>query len=325
MAKALTMPTAPEAPIAPQISIGDRIHGIEDRIEEIESISGMSNSKSRDKSTRQPAQKSQQEESQEDQEEEQSQNQAQTRQQTRPQQTQPAPQTQQRQTSPTPETMARDAVANGSGALTKRTTSRKSDDNDSKANDSTTPSKNQSTVVIPPNTSAILNDNGQTKFERGRAVLNEFKQLDQEEGATSKSADNTTSSTSTPGIFAPSYGSNSSGHGAVYWLFTVVAVVIMAFVFIRQFLVNKDSKTPPLTKSTLDIPDINEPIGASIPKEAAVKQYKQSSVQTKNPAPTPKPKPIVKTITKPKPLKLESKNNIKTEDDNKGTRFEVRV
>ena len=317
MAKTLTMPTAPEAPVAPQISIGDRIHGIENRIEEIESISGMNNSRSNSQNNHQTEQE-EPEENQEEQEEEQTQTH---------QQTQSTPKTQQRQppqTVRTPEAMARDAVANGSGALTKRTTTRTNDDEDSRADDGGSHSRNQSTVVIPP-TSSALNDNGQTNFERGRAVLNEFKQLDQEEGKIPQNTADTTSSTTTPGIFAPSYGSNSSGHGAAYWLFTVVAVVIMAYFFIRQFLVNKNSKSdiPPLTKSTLDIPDINAPLSSTIPKESAVNQYKQSNSLKSKPIQNTIAKPIVKPVTKPvKPLKLEPKKN---EDESRGKHFEVRV
>lgn len=315
MAKALTMPTAPEAPIAPQVSIGERIHNIENRIEEIESISGMSgNSKSNDRtSDRQSSRQAQEEEEEAQDEQEESESQAAQQ----PQRQQPTPQVQQNQPRnvTTPETMARDAVANGSGALTKRTTKRGGDDNDAKSGNEGTQSKNQSTVVIPPNSSA-LNDNGQTRFERGRAVLNEFKQLDQEEGKTAQSTDKVISSTSTPGIFAPTHNSNS-GHGAAYWLFTVIAVVILAFVFIRQFLVNKNasSKVPPLTKSTLDIPDISKPLSSVVTRQSAASQYNQS----KNVKPTPIKTPVVKPVT------LKTKTPTKTEDDNKGTHFEVRV
>ena len=317
MAKALTMPTAPEAPIAPQVSIGERIHGIENRIQEIEDISGMNGvSKSRNNNRQ-----SQSEEAEESQDE-----QVQSDQPARSQiqnQSQQKAQPSSRKVE-TPETMARDAVANGSGALTKRTTQRGNDERSQDNDGGGSQARNQSTVVIPPNSSA-LNDNGQTNFERGRAVLNEFKQLDQEEGKISQNSTDTSSSTSTPGIFAPSYGSNSSGHGAAYWLFTVVAVVIMAFFFIRQFLVNKNSKSdvPPLTKSTLDIPDINAPLSSTMPKESAVNQYKQSNSLKTKPIQNTIAKPIVKPVAKPvKPLKLEPK---KTEDESRGKHFEVRV
>ena len=324
MAKALTMPTAPEAPIAPQVSIGERIHNIENRIEEIESISGMSgNSKSNDRTSDRQSSRQAQEDNEEEFQDEHEEQESQVVQQ--PQRQQSTPQVQQNQPASrnvtTPETMARDAVANGSGALTKRTTKRGSDDNDTTSADTGSQSKNQSTVVIPPNSSA-LNDNGQTRFERGRAVLNEFKQLDQEEGKSAQSTDKITSSTSTPGIFAPTHNS-SSGHGAAYWLFTVVAVVILAFVFIRQFLVNKNSKSkvPPLTKSTLDIPDISKPLSSIVTKQSAANQYKQSKnnkpTTIKNPNTIPTP--IVKPVT------LKTKSTTKTEDDNKGTHFEVRV
>ena len=318
MAKALTMPSAPEAPIAPQISIGDRIHGIEDRIEEIEGISGMTGvSKSR------KSQQTQQEEAEDTQEEQEEV--AQTSQAQQSKQTQSTPQTQQRQPSSrnvtTPETMARDAVANGAGALTKRTTQRKSDDKESEGTDSgTSQPRNQTTVVIPP--SSALNDNGQTDFERGRAVLNEFKRLDQEEAAKQSSLGSTTSSETSSGLFAPSYGSNS--HGAAYWLFTLVAVAVLAFVFVRQFLVNKDSKsgTPPLTKSMLDIPDISQPPSAV--RQSALNQYRQSKPASSAPSPKPKPSPTIKPPIV-KPVTLKNKSSAKTEDDNKGSHFEVRV
>ena len=312
------MPTAPEAPIAPQISIGDRIHGIESRIEEIEGISGInSSSKSRNNSNSQRQQGNDSEEAQEEQ--------SQTSQQSQPRQTQSTPQVQQRQPSAkkveTPETMARDAVANGSGALTKRTTQRGSDNDSQNADGGDSQAKNQTTVVIPPN--SALNDNGQTSYERGRAVLNEFKQLDQEEAAKQGNFGNTSSSSSTPSLFASSYDSNS--HGAAYWLFTLIAVGVLAFVFVKQFLVNKDapSDTPPLTKSTLDIPDISKP---PVMRKAALNQYKQN-VPTPPTSQKPKPAP---PITKPavpitKPVTLKTKSTVKTEDDNKGGHFEIRV
>ena len=319
MAKALTMPTAPEAPMAPHVSIGDRIHNIENRIEEIEGISGInSGSKSRNSSQNQQRDE-EPEEVAEDQEEEQQQ---QAVQQTQPQRSQP----QQRQSSPqnvtTPESMARDAVANGSGALTKRTTTRSKDDAEANPDNTNAPSKNQSTIVIPPDSN--LSDNGQSSFERGRAVLNEFKQLDQEEAAKSGS-DKGQSTTSTPGLFAPSNNSDSQ-HGAAYWLFTVVAVVILAFVFIRQFMINKKSSSEEPFKPSLAKPKISN--------QAAIDKYNQSKpAPLKKPAkastPIPTPKKINPISTQPtakvKPVSLKSKSSAKTEDDNKGKNFEVRV
>ena len=322
------MPTAPEAPIAPQISIGDRIHGIESRIEEIEGISGInSTSKSRSNTNNQRQQENDSEEAQEEQ--------SQTSQQSQPRQTQSTPQVQQRQPSArkveTPETMARDAVANGSGALTKRTTQRGNDNNDSQnADGANSQAKNQTTVVIPPNSS--LNDDGRTSFERGRAVLNEFKQLDQEEAAKQGSLGNSSSSSSTPTLFTPSYDSNS--HGVAYWLFTLIAIGVLAFVFVKQFLVNKDSPsdTPPLTKSTLDIPDISQPLSNNSPamKKAALNQYKQNVQSPPKSKPVPSINKTVPPITKPtssiaKPVTLKTKTVAKTEDDSKGGHFEVRV
>ena len=320
MAKALTMPTAPEAPMAPQVSIGERIHGIESRIEEIEDISGMNGvSQSRDKSRQ-----SQREESSDNSEGQSEQNEkpAQTS-----QQKQTTPQTQQRQPSSrnvtTPETMARDAVANGSGALTKRTTTRAKDEGNANTDNTGSQSKNQKTVVIPPN--SLLNDDGRTRSEKGRAVLNEFKQLDQEETAQSNlGANQSSSSTSSAGLFAPSH-SSSSEHGAAYWLFTVIAVVILAFVFIRQFMINrKNSKEEPFK------PSLNKP---QISGKLALDKYNQSKpVSTKPPekpsmpAAVPSLKPVsLQQPPKVKPVSLKTKSSVKTEDDNKGSHFEVRV
>lgn len=309
------MPTAPEAPIAPQISIGDRIHGIESRIEEIEGISGMNGaSKS---GTKAKDRQSQQEETGDSQEE-----QAQSSQQSQVRQSTPQRQPSSRNVT-TPETMARDAVANGSGALTKRTT-RRSDDEESQGDGgNTSQPKNQTTVVIPPN--SALNDNGQTDFERGRAVLNEFKRLDQEEAA--KQSSDTSSSTSTPGLFAPYSDSNS--HGVAYWLFTLIAVGVLAFVFVKQFLVNKDSSsgTPPLTKSMLDIPDISQPSPAV--RQSALNQYKQSKPapppKSTTPIKTPKPTAPIKPPPIVKPVTLKTTKTPAKADDDKGKHFEVRV
>lgn len=323
MSKALTMPTAPEAPMAPQVSIGDRIHGIESRIEEIEEISGMNGvSKSRSNANRQSQQTESNDES-EDEQVEQEETQDQTSQQSR--QTQSVPQTQQRQPSSktvtTPETMARDAVANGSGALTKRTTTRAKDEANADSGNTSSQGKNQTKIVIPPN--SALNDDGQTSFEKGRAVLNEFKKLDQEEaGRSSLGASQSTSSTSSPGLFAPSYGSESE-HGAAYWIFTVVAVVALAAVFFKQFMTDsKNSKEEPF-KPSLAKPQISS--------QAAIDKYNQSKpVAAKTPEKATKPLQESKTISaqptpKVKPVMLKTKPVSKTEDEKKGKHFEVRV
>ena len=314
MAKALTMPTAPEAPMAPQVSIGDRIHSIENRIEEIEGISGMNGvSKSRNASNHQSQQEETYDESEEEQEEEQPTQQS--------IQKQPTQQAQQRQPASrnvtTPENMARDAVANGSGALTKRTTTRAKDEADSDSGDSGTQHKNQTTVVIPPN--SMLNDDGQTSFERGRAVLNEFKELDKE--AQSSSA-NTQSSTSTPVSLTSSYGAHSE-HGLVYWLFTFIAVGILAFVVVKKFFMNEKNSPNDVSNniaaaiSELNSSAFNKPYTT----ESAINQYKQNKpTQTK-----PKPAPSTPMPTTVKPVTLKTKPIEKTEDEKKGKHFEVRV
>ncbi len=292
MAKALTTPTAPEAPMSPQISIGERIHGIEDRIEEIESISGMNGiSKSRSNSQSEEIQEESEEVAEESQDESVQQRQS-TQNQNKTQNLQPKS-----KSVTNPEMMARDAVANGSGALTKRTTTRGQDEKN--ADNGNSQSKNQTTITIPPN--ALLNDDGQSRSERGRAVLNEFNQLDKESQSKSSFTQSSTSST-------PKFShSNNSEYGAAYWLFIVVAVAIMAFFFIRQFA-NKKTDTP--FKPSLAT------------KKAAIDQYNQSKIDStkiqsqKKSTPT-NPPPKIKPVT----LKPKSKS----EDENKTPHFEVRV
>ena len=310
MAKELTLPTPPAAPTTPRVGINERIQGIENRIQEIEGI-GNTHQKTNANQNSRP-QYADEEQSEESNEEEQAQT-AQTQQKSSRPQNQT--QTQQRQPSSrtvtTPEDMARDAVANGSGALTKRTTTRKSDENPADT-DRGTSAKNPTTIVIPPDSS--LNDNGQTKFERGRAVIKEFQQLDKENSSKSQ---NTQTSTSTPSLFKPS-NVDSSQHGIIYWLFTFVAVGILAFVFINQFLLKKSKK--PLSKS-----DINQSLN-DIANSATPKPQVNPSIKTVMPKPAVKSTVVAKESIKIQPVKpVVKKSKPKTEDDNKGKHFEVRV
>ena len=317
MAKALTMPTAPEAPIAPQVSIGERIHGIENRIQEIEDISGMNGvSKSRNNNRQ-----SQSEEVEESQEEQVQSDQAARSQKQNQSQQRAQPSSRKVET---PETMARDAVANGSGALTKRTTQRKNEEqqgNDPSSSQAS-PARNQSTVVIPP-ASALSNDDGRTSFEKGRAVLDEFKQLDREEAA-KQSSSGLTSSTESPGIFAPTHNIGSQ-HGIGYWLFTLIAIGVLAFVFVKHFLIGKNSK------QSAELREAIESTNSLAMKQTAIKEYSQSSKQSVKPAPPkpattsniPRAKPSISSTPPQKIVTLKSQPQ--KEDEKKGKHFEVRV
>ncbi|MBR1728973.1 MAG: hypothetical protein IJ728_05555 [Selenomonadaceae bacterium] len=317
MAKALTMPTAPEAPIAPQVSIGERIHGIENRIQEIEDISGMNGvSKSRNNNRQ-----SQSEEAEESQDEQQVQSDQPARSQ-RQNQSQQKAQPSSRKVE-TPETMARDAVANGSGALTKRTTQRGNDERSQDNDGGGSQARNQSTVVIPP-ASALSNDDGRTSFEKGRAVLDEFKQLDREEAA-KQSSSGLTSSTESPGIFAPTHNIGSQ-HGIGYWLFTLIAIGVLAFVFVKHFLIGKNSK------QSAELREAIESTNSLALKQTAIKEYSQSSKQPVKPS-TPKPATTSNILRAkssmpsptPPPKIATLKSQPPKEDEKKGKHFEVRV
>ena len=176
-----------------------------------------------------------------------------------------------------PETQARDAVAHGSGALTKRTVEREDDE---------TPPPNQTVTVIPPD--APLVQDTQSDYDRGKDVLREFREMDAREA---QSAYNPPAQTSTdsPRPVAPKLN-HDDGHGAPFWIFTAVFVIVAAFVVAKKFLF---TDKPALTKAQLfdDAP----------PKSKATTDE-------------------VKPSPPPKPAKLPPKK-----DDDKGKHFEVRV
>ncbi|MBR2773807.1 MAG: hypothetical protein IKD73_02340 [Selenomonadaceae bacterium] len=135
-----------------------------------------------------------------------------------------------------PEAQAKDAVANGSGALTKRTVER--------ADDKQSPPANQTVTVIPPD--APLVGDTQSDYDRGKDVLREFRDIDAREA---QSAYDTTAQTSTeqPQQVVPKLNYHE-GHSGVYWILTIVIVAIAAFVVAKNFLF---TDKPALTKSQL--------------------------------------------------------------------------
>ena len=174
----------------------------------------------------------------------------------------------------TPETMARDAVAHGSGALTKRTVDRGEEN----------PPANQTVTVIPPD--APLVEDTQSDYDRGQDVLREFRDLDARESQSTRNFSYETEveqpRTSTPHL------TNQEGHGAVFWLFTIIFVAVATFIIAKKFLF---TEKPALTKSQL----FDDKVKAT----------------TENPPP---PKPAVKPAPPPK-----------KPDADKRPRFEVRV
>lgn len=136
----------------------------------------------------------------------------------------------------TPEDMARDAVAHGSGALTKRTVSR----DDDKPTEH--PKPNQTVTIIPPD--APLISDTQSDYDRGQDVLREFRNLDNPT-PTENHPVHTSNEPPTPQIPKLHY---DEGHGAAYWLFTIFFVAVAAFVIVKKFLL---TDKPALTKSEL--------------------------------------------------------------------------
>ena len=178
----------------------------------------------------------------------------------------------------TPEDMARDAVAHGAGALTKRTVER---------NDNDTPPPNQTVTVIPPDAPLVADDT-QSDYDRGQDVLREFRELDARDAQAAYNPPAQTS-TDSPRPVAPKLN-HDDGHGAPFWIFTAVFVIVAAFVVAKKFLF---TDKPALTKAQLfdDAP----------PKSKAT---------TDEVKPSPPP---------PKPAKLPPKK------DDSGKHFEVRV
>ncbi|MBQ6297605.1 MAG: hypothetical protein IJK81_07945 [Selenomonadaceae bacterium] len=136
----------------------------------------------------------------------------------------------------TPETQARDAVANGSGPLTKRTVERGDDEQSAPAN--------QTVTVIPPD--APIVPDTQSDYDRGKDVLRQFREMDARE---SQSTYNPPAQTTTeqPRNITPKINYHE-GHGGVFWIFTIIFVAIAAFVIVKKFLF---TDKPTLTKSQL--------------------------------------------------------------------------
>lgn len=126
------------------------------------------------------------------------------------------------------EDMAKDAVAHGSGPLTKREVNR---------GDNETP--RQSSEVEP------VKDT-QSDYDRGQDVLREFQALDARE---SQSTYNTSAQTSTEQLRTPAPKLNHhEGNGVAFWIFTIIFVAVATIFIVKKFLL---TDKPALTKSQL--------------------------------------------------------------------------
>lgn len=186
----------------------------------------------------------------------------------------------------TPENMARDAVANGSGALTKRTVDKGNDEN---------PPANQTVTVIPPDAPIIADE--QSDYDRGQDVLRQFRE---EDNRVVQPKEKFSAKTETPETFTPTIN-HQTEHGGAYWIFTIIFAAVAAFIIVKKFLL---TDKPALTKS-------------QIFEDDKVKPVVQRSAEKIN-ATTDKIKPVAPP---PKPARVSPKKS----DDDKGKHFEIRV
>lgn len=205
----------------------------------------------------------------------------------------------------TPETMARDAVANGSGALTRRTVDR----NDEPQN-----------VAPSPRRENPLPADSQSDYDRGQDVLRQFRALDaQEAQSTYEPPARPSAEQRMPDV--PRINHNE-GHGGIFWLFTLVFVAVATFIIAKNFLF---TGKPALTKAELfddkekatTVKPSPKPVEKSIAKPVAkpvAKPAVKSARTTEKSSVESPPKPVAKPARTP-----EKKS------DEKRPRFEVRV
>ena len=117
---------------------------------------------------------------------------------------------------------AKDAVAHGSGPLTKKTVERPEEK---------IPPENQTVTVIPPDAPLVADD--QSDYDRGRDVLREFRELDARESQ--PTAPPATTSTEQKQIVAPKINYHE-GNGGFFWIFTIIFVAAAALVVMKNFL-----------------------------------------------------------------------------------------
>ena len=125
----------------------------------------------------------------------------------------------------TPETMARDAVANGAGALTKRTVTRPEEQNQA------TPR----TIQLP----SEANNLSSADAERGKAVLREFQEEDRQ--LSESKTDQVRTATETNSASRQNF-MQTEGYGGAFWLVTLIFVGVISFAFVKKYLLKDKPK-----------------------------------------------------------------------------------
>ena len=226
----------------------------------------------------------------------------------------------------TPEDMAREAVANGSGALTKNTVTRAEDnaaDSAQATNSQSVPAESIPVMQMPPS------NESSDRYERGQAVLREFRDEDRR---LAESSNEPSTSTAAPATLQ-SHSNYEESHGGFFWIFTLIFVVLATFFVAKKFLF---TAKPALRKSDLfegtdenlkttaekfsnaaKTSDFAKTFNAaknSAPADKTKSAKKSAPVKNSKPADADKKTPPVKPVTIPK-----------KDDDGKGKHFEIRV
>ena len=237
----------------------------------------------------------------------------------------------------TPEEMARDAVANGSGALTKKTVTRVEDDSAAPAQTAgDNPAPNSTNVVeSAPVTQMPPANASADRYERGQAVLREFR--DEDRRLADSPTENSTS-TAASSTFQ-NHSNYEESHGGFFWIFTLIFVVLATFFVAKKFLFKSK---PALRKSDLfegtgdklkttaekfsnatkksDFAKTFDAAKNSKPADKPKTAKKSAPIKTSTPAKTSKPADADKKIPPIKPVTMPKKD-----DDGKGKHFEIRV
>ena len=195
------------------------------------------------------------------------------------------------------ESMARDAVAHGSGALTKRTVD----------NGDTQPQQPQPAQV----------EDTQSDYDRGQDVLRQFRDEDaraaQQQENSSQVQQQTQTITEQPRTFKPTINYHE-GHGGAFWIGTIIFVAVASFIVVKKFLF---TDKPALTKSEL-FADTTDRL------QAAADKVKQPYTPPK-PVAKPVTNSVVKSVTKPEIKPVTKPARPSKDDDDKGKHFEIRI
>ena len=195
------------------------------------------------------------------------------------------------------ESMARDAVAHGSGALTKRTVD----------NGDTQPQQPQPAQV----------EDTQSDYDRGQDVLRQFRDEDaraaQQQENSSQVQQQTQTIIEQPRTFKPTINYHE-GHGGAFWIGTIIFVAVASFIVVKKFLF---TDKPALTKSEL-FADTTDRL------QAAADKVKQPYTPPK-PVAKPVTNSVVKPVTKPEIKPVTKPARPSKDDDDKGKHFEIRI